>query len=122
MELKKNLAVNMRVRKVLWKGNMEDFSSELGVCANTIKKVLKEDGNTTLATVEQMAERLGVPAVSLLRGEYDEHELYIALCLLHKLEMFSFMEEGKQQEIAEAFHNAVKWFSRLFCLLEEKGE
>lgn len=118
--LKKNLAMNMRVMRALWESSMDDFASSLNISKNTLQKILKGDGNTTLDTVEQIAKGCEVSPLSLLSEIYGEQELHAAVFLLKMLNRFASLDQFEQQKAVQIYGDVTAGITRLLEMLQQQ--
>lgn len=65
--LNQNLTRNLRLVYQARRTTLEEFSCELGIGHSTLRNILHGQGNSTLGTVEQIAQNLGVAPQVLQR-------------------------------------------------------
>ena len=98
MGLKKNLAYNIKLMRTLKNASLEEFADEIGIGRTTLYSLEKEEGNTTIDTIEQIAKNLSISPLSLLsRGGEMEH-LKNAEVMLESLQCLSQMSEADRIE------------------------
>ena len=84
--LNQNLARNLRLVYQARRTTLVEFSRELGIGHSTLRNILHGQGNSTLSTVEQIAQSLGVAPQVLLTGQHTEDRLLSALLLLEAVD------------------------------------
>ena len=77
---------------------MEECSCELGIGHSTLRNILHGQGNSTLGTVEQIAQNLGVAPQVLLTGQHTEDRLLSALLLLEAVDCLKPLDPGQQRQ------------------------
>jgi DNA-binding helix-turn-helix protein len=75
-----------------------EFSRELGIGHSTLRNILHGQGNSTLSTVEQIAQSLGVAPQVLLTGQHTEDRLLSALLLLEAVDCLKPLDPGQQKQ------------------------
>lgn len=75
-----------------------EFSCELGIGHSTLRNILHGQGNSTLGTVEQIAQNLGVAPQVLLTGQHTEDRLLSALLLLEAVDCLKPLDPGQQRQ------------------------
>lgn len=73
--LNQNLTRNLRLVYQARRTTLVEFSRELGIGHSTLRNILHGQGNSTLSTVEQIAQSLGVAPQVLLTGQHTEDRL-----------------------------------------------
>lgn len=70
-ELQRCLGQRLRAVRTAAGLSQEEFADRLGIHRTYIGGLERGERNVTLRTVERIADRLGVEAITLLRGEPD---------------------------------------------------
>lgn len=96
--LTRNLRLIYRARRT----TLEEFSCELGIGHSTLRNILRGQGNSTLGTVEQIAQNLGIaPQVLLLLTNQNTEEcLLSALLLLEAVGCLRPLDPGQKRQTA----------------------
>ena len=95
--LNQNLTRNLRLVYQARRTTLEEFSCELGIGHSTLRNILHGQGNSTLGTVEQIAQNLGVAPQVLLTGQHTEDRLLSALLLLEAVDCLKPLDPGQQR-------------------------
>ena len=96
--LNQNLTRNLRLVYQARRTTLEEFSCELGIGHSTLRNILHGQGNSTLGTVEQIAQNLGVAPRVLLTGQHTEDRLLSALLLLEAVDCLKPLDPGQQRQ------------------------
>ena len=96
--LNQNLTRNLRLVYQARRTTLEEFSCELGIGHSTLRNILHGQGNSTLSTVEQIAQSLGVAPQVLLTGQHTEDRLLSALLLLEAVDCLKPLDPGQQRQ------------------------
>ena len=96
--LNQNLTRNLRLVYQARRTTLEEFSCELGIGHSTLRNILHGQGNSTLGTVEQIAQNLGVAPQVLLIGQHTEDRLLSALLLLEAVDCLKPLDPGQQRQ------------------------
>ena len=96
--LNQNLTRNLRLVYQARRTTLEEFSCELGIGHSTLRNILHGQGNSTLGTVEQIAQNLGVASQVLLTGQHTEDRLLSALLLLEAVDCLKPLDPGQQRQ------------------------
>ena len=96
--LNQNLTRNLRLVYQARRTTLEEFSCELGIGHSTLRNILHGQGNSTLGTVEQIAQNLGVAPQVLLPGQHTEDRLLSALLLLEAVDCLKPLDPGQQRQ------------------------
>lgn len=96
--LNQNLTRNLRLVYQARRTTLEEFSCELGIGHSTLRNILHGQGNSTLGTVEQIAQNLGVAPQVLLTGQHTEDRLLSALLLLEAVDCLNPLDPGQQRQ------------------------
>ena len=96
--LNQNLTRNLRLVYQARRTTLEEFSCELGIGHSTLRNILHGQGNSTLGTVEQIAQTLGVAPQVLLTGQHTEDRLLSALLLLEAVDCLKPLDPGQQRQ------------------------
>ena len=95
--LNQNLTRNLRLVYQARRTTLEEFSCELGI-GHSLRNILHGQGNSTLGTVEQIAQNLGVAPQVLLTGQHTEDRLLSALLLLEAVDCLKPLDPGQQRQ------------------------
>mgnify|MGYP000096248816 FL=1 len=95
--LNQNLTRNLRLVYQARRTTLEEFSCELGIGHSTLRNILHGQGNSTLGTVEQIAQNLGVAPQVLLTGQHTEDRLLSAPLLLEEVDCLKPLDPGQQR-------------------------
>ena len=96
--LNQNLTRNLRLVYQARCTTLVEFSRELGIGHSTLRNILHGQGNSTLSTVEQIAQSLGVAPQVLLTGQHTEDRLLSALLLLEAVDCLKPLDPGQQKQ------------------------
>ena len=96
--LNQNLTRNLRLVYQARRTTLEEFSCELGIGHSTLRNILHGQGKSTLGTVEQIAQNLGVAPQVLLTGQHTEDRLLSALLLLEAVDCLKPLDPGQQRQ------------------------
>ena len=96
--LNQNLTRNLRLVYQARRTTRVEFSRELGIGHSTLRNILHGQGNSTLSTVEQIAQSLGVAPQVLLTGQHTEDRLLSALLLLEAVDCLKPLDPGQQKQ------------------------
>lgn len=96
--LNQNLTRNLRLVYQARRTTLVEFSRELGIGHSTLRNILHGQGNSTLSTVEQIAQSLGVAPQVLLTGQHTEDRLLSALLLLETVDCLKPLDPGQQKQ------------------------
>lgn len=96
--LNQNLTRNLRLVYQARRTTLVEFSRELGIGHSTLRNILHGQGNSTLSTVEQIAQSLGVAPQVLLTGQHTEDRLLSALLLLKAVDCLKPLDPGQQKQ------------------------
>lgn len=94
--LTRNLRLIYRARHT----TLEEFSCEVGIGHSTLRNILHGQGNSTLGTVEQIAQNLGIAPQILLTDQDTEERLLSALLLLEAVGCLRSLDPGQQRQAA----------------------
>lgn len=96
--LNQNLTRNLRLVYQARRTTLVEFSRELGIGHSTLRNILHGQGNSTLSTVEQIAQSLGGAPQVLLTGQHTEDRLLSALLLLEAVDCLKPLDPGQQKQ------------------------
>lgn len=96
--LNQNLARNLRLVYQARRTTLVEFSRELGIGHSTLRNILHGQGNSTLSTVEQIAQSLGVAPQVLLTGQHTEDRLLSALLLLEAVDCLKTLDPERRKQ------------------------
>ncbi len=100
MNLRENFAVNMKTIFERSNHSLTEFAEELSISRSSLQDILKGKSNPTLATVELIAEKLGVDPLSLL--SFSEEEIQAAFSLTQFLDWFFDLSEENRALAAKS--------------------
>lgn len=108
MSIQENLAAAIRLMMDVQHKSLTEFSEEMEISRSMLQEYLKARGNPSIATIEHLAEKLGVDPSVLLTGmlglEQQEHALPI-LCIIQKV---AELDEVRRVRFAELFLEMVR--------------
>jgi len=108
MSLQENMAAFIRAAMRSQHKSLTEFSDELGISRNALYNYLHGKGNPSVATLEHMAQNLGVDPASLVLGLFDLDRREITLLLLDTIQGVAELTEEKRLRFAELFLEMVK--------------
>lgn len=108
MSLQENLADYIQTLMKRNHKSLTEFSAELGISRNSLYGYSTGRGNPTIATLEYLAEQLGVDPAVLLLGILDQDYRRAALPLLDTLRGISDLDEEKRLRFAELFVELIR--------------
>ena len=98
MGLKKNLAYNIKLMRLIKNASLEEFADEIGVSRTTLFNIEKGKGNITIETIEHISQNLEISPLSLLSDAGGVSKLNHAEVLLKSLKDLTFMSETDRME------------------------
>ena len=98
--LSQSLTRNLRLIYRSRRTTLEEFSCELGIGHSTLRNILYGQGNSTLGTVEQIAQNLSVAPQVLLTDQHTEECLLSALLLLEAVGCLRPLAPGQKRQVA----------------------
>lgn len=108
MGLKDNLAAAIRTIMERQNKSLSEFSEELDISRNALYDYLRGRGNPSIATLEHIAENLGVSPAALMTNLMDLDHREITLLLLDTIQGVAELEDAKRLRFAELFLEMVK--------------
>lgn len=116
MSLSRNLANNLHAIKASRKLSLTDFAEELCISRSCLQDALKGDHNVHMATIQQMADALGISSAALLQNPYSQNQLSHAVLLLEALASFQRLPQEDRVTAAELFHRLILLLDNQSCL------
>lgn len=108
MGIQENMAAAMRAIMAQRGKSLTEFSEELGVSRNSLYDYLRGRGNPSIATVEHIAQKLGVVPTVLTQGPLAPDQRKSALLLLDTIQGVAELTEEKRLRFAELFLEMVE--------------
>lgn len=108
--LQENIAANMRAIMERRQKSLTEFSEELGISRNALYDYIRCKGNPSIATVEHIAEKLGVEPAALM-GLFELDQQEAALRLLDSIQSVAALTEEKRRRFVELFLEMVALWS-----------
>ena len=90
MEIQENMAAVIHALK-----------EKRGQSLTELSEYLAGNGNPTLATVEHLAERLGIPSVALVSGTLPSGQFDVLMTLLDSLKLLSGLSADQRRRFTE---------------------
>lgn len=108
MNLNEGLAVSIRTIMKQRRLSLSEFAEELDISRTALYGYSRGEGNPSMATINHIAQRLGISPAVLANGlaELDHRE--IALLLLDTVQGVAELPEDKRLKMAELFLEMVK--------------
>ena len=85
MEIQENMAAVIHALKEKRGQSLTELSEDLEISRSALQEYLAGNGNPTLATVEHLAERLGIPSVALVSGTLPSGQFDVLMTLVYPL-------------------------------------
>ena len=92
MEIQENMAAVIHALKEKRGQSLTELSEDLEI---------SRSGNPTLATVEHLAERLGIPSVALVSGTLPSGQFDVLMTLLDSLKLLSGLSADQRRRFTE---------------------
>lgn len=113
MSLQENMAASIRAIMKSQNKSLSEFSDELGISRNALYDYLKGKGNPNIATLEHMAQNLGINPACLVLGAFDSDQRQVMLLLLEMIQGMAELPVEKRLRFAELFLEMVKIWSEM---------
>lgn len=101
VEIQENMAAVIHALKEKRGQSLTELSEELEISRSALQEYLAGNGNPTLATVEHLAERLGIPSVALVSGTLPSGQFDVLMTLLDSLKLLSGLSADKRRRFTE---------------------
>ena len=101
MEIQENMAAVIHALKEKRGQSLTELSEELEISRSALQEYLAGNGNPTLATVEHLAERLGIPSVALVSGTLPSGQFDVLMTLLDSLKLLSGLSADQRRRFTE---------------------
>ena len=111
MGLQENMAVAIRTVMLQRRKSLTEFSEELEISRTALYDFLKAKGNPSAATIEHLADKMGVSPAALMTGLLELDQREIVLQLLDTIHGVAELPEEKRIYFAELFLEMVKLWS-----------
>lgn len=111
MSLQENMAASIRAIMKSQNKSLAEFSNELGISRNALYDYLKGKGNPSIATLEHMAQNLGINPACLVLGVFDTDQRQVTLLLLEMIQGMADLPGEKRLRFAELFLEMMKIWS-----------
>lgn len=108
MRLKDNFAAAIRTIMERQNKSLSEFSEELDISRNALYGYLRGRGNPSIATLEHIAENLGISPMALMTDLMDIDQREIALLLLDIIQSAAKLPDEKRLRLAELFLEMVR--------------
>lgn len=103
MGIQKNVASILQLYMAEKHKTFAEFSDELQIARSSLQLYLKGEGNPTIQTIEQMAEKMEMDPAILLTGMLDLDKREIAYTLLTTLQKVGALPKEKQLRFVDLF-------------------
>ena len=101
VEIQENMAAVIHALKEKRGQSLTELSEELEISRSALQEYLAGNGNPTLATVEHLAERLGIPSVALVSGTLPSGQFDVLMTLLDSLKLLSGLSADQRRRFTE---------------------
>ena len=101
MEIQENMAAVIHALKEKRGQSLTELSEDLEISRSALQEYLAGNGNPTLATVEHLAERLGIPSVALVSGTLPSGQFDVLMTLLDSLKLLSGLSADQRRRFTE---------------------
>lgn len=101
MEIQENMAAVIYALKEKRGQSLTELSEDLEISRSALQEYLAGNGNPTLATVEHLAERLGIPSVALVSGTLPSGQFDVLMTLLDSLKLLSGLSADQRRRFTE---------------------
>ena len=91
----------MRVLKEDRNKSLDEFSAELEISRSALQEYLSGNGNPRVATINHIADKLGIDARFLVSGMFTDKQIKVFLQMLDVLKLTSGLSPVKRQRCAE---------------------
>lgn len=108
MGLNETIAATIRAVMKQRRKSLSAFSEEIGISKTSLHNYIHGRGNPSVATLEHIAEKLGVSPAALMTGLLDLDQREITLLLLDTIQGVAELPEEKRLRFAELFLEMVK--------------
>lgn len=111
MGIQKNMANTLRLYMTENHKTLAELSEELQIARSSLQKYIKGEGNPSIQTVEQMAQKMEMDPAVLLTGMLDLDKQEIAYPLLTTIEKVSLLPKEKQLRFVDLFLQMLQLWS-----------
>lgn len=108
MDMLENIAATIRTVMKKKHMSLSEFADELGISRSSLHNYITARGNPSVATIEHLAQGLGVSSAALTAGMMDQDQREIALLLLELIQSIAELSEADRMRMAELFLEMVK--------------
>lgn len=115
MKIQKNMSMVIRTLKDISGKTVAEMSAELEISRSALQEYLSGRGNPSLATIDHLAEKLGVDTTFLVSGTFSEEQVVVLIKLLDMLRFISKYSRLQRMKIAELM-------AELLAVISEDGE
>ena len=107
MDLKHNFSNNIKNLRIKRNCTLEEFADEIGVGKTTLQDIENGKSNSTLDTIEKIANNLNINSLLLLT-DFQAPEKYIpTMIILQSISGFCNLSEAKQLEISRHVNSII---------------
>ena len=111
MGIQKNIAATLRLYMSENNKTLAEFADELQIARSSLQEYLKGEGNPSVCTIEQIAEKMEMDPAILLTGILDLDKREIAYTLLTTLQKVGSLPKDKQLRFVELFMEMLQLWS-----------
>ena len=108
MGIQRNVAAMIRLFKEQRSLTAVEFSKQLEISRSSLDEYMKGTGNPRVATVDHLAEKLGVDPVVLVSGEFEPSQVQLLLRMLDGVKDLSDLAPWKRVRFAELLLQMVR--------------
>ena len=101
MKMSKNMASVIRAYKKLNRQSIAECAAALDVSPTSLKDYIVGRGNPNAATIERMADKMGIDIAFFVSGAFSENQLLILKRLLDVLIPLETLSPEKRNEFVE---------------------
>ncbi len=112
MELNEGLAASIRAIMKQKHMSLTEFAEELEISRSTLHTYTKGEGNPSTATINHIAQRLGISSTALTNGLTGPDHWEVALLLLDTIQNVAELPEEVRLQMAELFLEMVKLWNK----------
>ena len=108
MKMSKNMASVIRAYKKLNRQSIAECAAALDVSPTSLKDYIVGRGNPNAATIERMADKMGIDIAFFVSGAFSENQLLILKRLLDVLIPLETLSPEKRNEFVEQFLKLIR--------------
>ncbi len=112
MNLNEGLAASIRAIMKQKHMSLTEFAEEMEISRSTLYTYTKGEGNPSMATVNHLAQRLGISPAALTNGLTDPDRREVTLLLLDTIQSIAELPEEDRLQMAELFLEMVKLWNK----------